>query len=176
MIRHILLYRSKKIEVYCTPAVEREMSRKLKTFVKATVAAEKTLISNITRKYPDSKDRRYSFIFKKGRTEDTLGSCDVEYDGDVQIELNARQPIKALYTTIAHELIHARQFISGKLTYNTRIKYFTYEGVKHRYIYRRQPWEIEAYEHQEKGAIIMKRWLLDHVDYNPKLKTSEVSS
>ena len=140
----------------------------------AAVAAEKTLISNITRQHPDSKDRRYTFIFKKGRTEDTLGSCDVEYDGDIQIELNALQAIKTLYTTIAHELVHARQFISGKLTYNTRIKYFTYEGDKHRYIYRRQPWETEAYKLQDKGALKMRRWLLNHVHYNPKLATPKV--
>lgn len=174
MIRHIPLFRSKKIEVYCTPAVEREMPRKVKTFVKACIAAEKTLINSITRKYPDSKDRKFTFIFKKGRTDDTLGSCDIEYDGDVQIDINALQSVKSLYTTIAHELVHARQFISGKLTYNVKIKYHVYEGVKHRFIYRRQPWEIEAYELQDKGANIMKRWLLDHVHYNPKLTTPEV--
>lgn len=174
MIRHILLYRSKKIEVFCTPIVEREMPGRLKNFVKAAIAAEKTLISNISRTHPDSKDRKFNFIFKKGRTAETLGSCDVEYDDDIQIELNALQPLNTLYSTISHELVHARQFISGKLTYNNRIKYHVYEGVKHRFIYRNQPWEIEAYAKQDEGANKMKRWLLDHVHYNPKLITSDV--
>ena len=174
MITNILLYKSKKIEVYCTPIVHREMFNKFQTYIKLLVSAEKTLISNISRKYPDSKGLKYNFIFKKGRTEDTLGSCDVEYDGDILIELNARQSIRTLYTTIAHELVHARQFISGKLAYDTKIKYFTYEGVKHRYIYHKQPWEIEAYKLQEQGANIMKRWLSQHADYSPKLKITEV--
>jgi hypothetical protein len=176
MISHILLYKSKRISVYCTPAVNRDLSRRHKTFVKAAIAAEKTIIRNISRKYPSTKDIHYNFLFKNYKTEDMLGSCDLEYDNDVIIDLNAKQHSETLYTTIAHELVHARQFLSGQLMYNTRIKYFTYEGDKHRYIYRRQPWEIEAYALQDNEALKLKRWLLDNVNYNPKLAIPKVSS
>jgi hypothetical protein len=112
-------------------------------------------------------------LFKNFKCEETLGTTDQEYDDDIMIELNAKNTT-SLCKTIAHELVHARQFISGQLKYNVRIKYLTYENDKHRYIYRRQPWEIEAYALQDKGALKMKRWLLDHVHYNPKLAITNV--
>lgn len=174
MIRHILLYKSDKISVYCTPAVERQSSAKRKsTYVKTCIAAEKTLIKNITRKYPNTKDSHFKFLFKNYKNDGMLGACDLEFDNDIAVELNAKA-MNSLCSTIGHELVHARQFLSGQLQYNTRIKYFTYEGDKHKYIYRRQPWELEAYALQDKESLKLKRWLLDHVHYNPKLATSEV--
>jgi len=170
MIRQILLYKSDKISVYCTPAVEKLSSRRLTTFVKQCIASEKTLIKSISKKYPKkSKDTRYTFLFKNFKTEETLGTTDQEYDDDIIIELNALNTAN-LCTTIAHELVHARQFISGQLKYNTRIKYLTYEDDKHRYIYRRQPWEIEAYKLQKQGSLKMKKWLLNHQHFRPKLE------
>jgi hypothetical protein len=174
MIRQILLYKSDKISVYCTPAVERMSVRRLTTFVKQCIAAEKTLIKRISNKYPKkAKDVRYTFLFKNFKSEETLGTCDQEYDNDITIELNAKNTSN-LCTTLAHELVHARQFISGQLKYNVRIQYLTYEDDRHRYIYRKQPWEIEAYRLQKKDNLKIKKWLLDHVHYNPKLATSEV--
>ena len=174
MIRQILLYKSDKISVYCTPAVERLSARRLTTYVKQCVAAEKTLIKDISKKYPkQSKNTKYTFLFKNFKCDETLGTTDQEYDDDIIIELNAKNTT-SLCSTIAHELVHARQFISGQLKYNVRIKYLTYENDKHRYIYRRQPWEIEAYALQDKGALKMKRWLLDHVHYNPKLEARNI--
>lgn len=169
MIRQILLYKSERISVYCTPAVERLSNRRLTTFVKQCISAEKTLIKNILRKYPkQAKDIKYTFLFKNFKSADMLGNCDQEYDDDILIELNAKNTAN-LCTTIAHELVHARQFISGQLKYNVKIKYLTYEDDKHRYIYRRQPWELEAYNLQSKLSLKMKRWLLDHVHYQPNL-------
>ena len=171
MIRQVLLYKSDKISVYCEPAVERMSTRKKTTFVRQCIAAEKTLIKDISKKYPkQSKKTHYTFVYKNFKTDQTLGNCDQEYDDDILIELNAKNTT-SLSRTIAHELVHARQFISGQLKYNVRIKYLTYEDDKHRYIYRKQPWEIEAYALQDKGALKMKRWLLDHVHFNPKLLT-----
>ena len=174
MIRQVLLYKSDLISVYCEPAVARLSTRKKTTFVRQCIAAEKTLIKDITKKYPkQSKGIKYSFVFKNFKTGETLGNCDQEYDDDIKIELNAKNTA-SLSRTIAHELVHARQFISGQLKYNVKIKYLTYEDDQHRYIYRNQPWEIEAYALQDKGAIKMKRWLLDHVHYNPKLEASSL--
>jgi dTDP-D-glucose 4,6-dehydratase len=169
MIRQILLYKSDKISVYCTPAVERMSIRRLTTFVKQCVAAEKTLIKDISKKYPKhSKDVKYTFLFKNYKTDEMLGSCDQEYDDDIMIELNAKNT-GSLCKTIAHELVHARQFISGQLKYNVKIQYLTYEDDKHRYIYRRQPWEIEAYALQDKGSLKMKKWLFNNPNRKIKL-------
>ena len=169
MIRQTLLYKSDKISVYCTPAVERLSSRRLTTFVKQCVAAEKTLIKDISKKYPrKSKDVKYTFVFKNFKTDDMLGNCDQEYDDDIMIELNAKNT-SSLSKTIAHELVHARQFISGQLKYNVKIQYLTYEDDKHRYIYRRQPWEIEAYALETKGMLKIKKWLLNNPNRKIKL-------
>jgi uncharacterized protein YjaZ len=170
MIRQILLYKSDKISVYCTPAVERLSTRRLTTFVKQCIAAEKTLIKDIIKAYPKkAKDIKYTFLFKNFRTDETLGTTDQEYDDDIMIELNAKNT-SSLSKTIAHELVHARQFISGQLKYNVKIQYLTYEGDAHRYIYRRQPWEIEAYALETKGMLKIKKWLLNHGKYKPKLE------
>jgi hypothetical protein len=134
------------------------------------VAAEKTLIKDISKKYPkQSKNIKYTFLFKNFKCEETLGTTDQEYDDDIMIELNAKNT-SSLCKTIAHELVHAKQFISGQLKYNVRIKYLTYEDDKHRYIYRRQPWEIEAYTLETKGMLKIKKWLLNHANYKPKLE------
>ena len=176
MIRHILLYQSDKISVYCTPAVDKESTAKRKaTFVRMFVAAEKTLIKNITKKYPKTSGSHFKFLYKNYKNDDMLGSCDLEFDDDIIIDLNAKA-MNGLATTIAHELVHARQFLSGQLKYNTRIKYLTYEDDKHRYIYRKQPWELEAYKLQKKDSLKLKKWLLDHAHYSPKLASTEVSS
>jgi len=169
MIRQVLLYKSDKISVYCTPAVERLSARRLTTFVKQCVAAEKTLINDISKKYPrKSKNIKYTFVFKNFKTDDMLGNCDQEYDDDIMIELNAKNT-NSLSKTIAHELVHARQFISGQLKYNVKIQYLTYEDDKHRYIYRRQPWEIEAYALESKGMLKIKKWLLNNPNRKIKL-------
>ena len=170
MIRQILLYKTDKISVYCTPAVRRLSPRRLTTFVRQCIAAENTLIKNISNKYPKkSKDVKYTFLFKNYKDDDMLGSCDQEYDNDIMIELNAKNTSN-LCKTIAHELVHARQFISGQLKYNVRIQYLTYENDNHRYIYRRQPWELEAYKLEQKGALKIKKWLMKHPRFLPKIE------
>jgi hypothetical protein len=170
MIRQILLYKTDKISVYCSPAVERLSTRRLTTFVKQCVAAEKTLIKDITKSYPKkAKKVKYTFLFKNFKDSEMLGNCDQEYDDDIMIELNAKNTSN-LCKTIAHELVHARQFISGQLKYNVKIQYLTYEGDAHRYIYRRQPWEIEAYALETKGMLKIKKWLLNHSKFKPKLE------
>ena len=175
MIRQILLYESDTISVYCSPAVSQSSNRALRTYVKAAIAAEKTLIKDIKKKYPKTtKNIKFNFHYKNYKAEDMLGSCDVETDDDIRIDLNAKMIGSSICKTIAHELVHARQFISGQLKYNVHTKYFSWEGDKHRYIYRKQPWELEAYKLQERGNLKMKRWLLDHVHYQPTLKTRDL--
>ena len=87
MIRQILLYKSDKITVYCEPAVDRMSTRRKTTFVKSCIAAERTLIKDISKKYPkQSKNVKYTFVFKNFKTDETLGNCDQEYDDDIKIE------------------------------------------------------------------------------------------
>jgi hypothetical protein len=132
------------------------------------IAAENTLIKKITKNYPKTKKSHFKFLYKNYKNNDMLGGCDLEFDNDITIDINASS-MGHLAKTIAHELVHARQFLSGQLVYNTRVKYYTYEGDKHRYIYRKQPWEIEAYKLQDKDALKLKKWLLNRPHFDPKL-------
>jgi hypothetical protein len=83
-----------------------------------------------------------------------------------------------MFSVLAHEMVHLKQMAKGEM----KDKY-----VKSRYVtvwrgdryeddvnYWDQPWELEAYKLQERGNLKMKRWLLDHVHYQPTLKTRDL--
>lgn len=71
-----------------------------------------------------------------------LGSKD-----HVEIEIGKYNfSLDQMMVTLAHELIHAKQFLKGELTPTMKNwKTFNYEGVP----YSRQPWEREAYKKEE---------------------------
>lgn len=57
-----------------------------------------------------------------------------------------------LLTTVAHEMIHVKQYELGELVGDTSTQTWTYKGVKHdwsggvpRSVYYSAPWEVEAY-------------------------------
>jgi len=58
-------------------------------------------------------------------------------------------PIDEMLRNIAHELVHVQQFLSG------RLDDFTWEGVDYFGTpYLERPWEIEAYEMEEKLCLM----------------------
>jgi hypothetical protein len=74
---------------------------------------------------------------------DYLGLCWGDKDV-AEIEVSRTYENKPLTTddiarTLAHELVHAKQYIKKQLHPNLKWKNQTYEG------YRRTPWEKEAY-------------------------------
>jgi|TARA_B110000285_G_C15081446_1_gene593730 hypothetical protein len=81
------------------------------------------------------------------------GYCSGDKD-IVTIEISKKDPLKPLkklkmkqmMQTLAHELIHAKQFIKGELTPTMQ----NFRGKNHiKTPYSRQPWEHEAYKKEE---------------------------
>ena len=92
--------------------------------------------------------RRNVFIditFKKDLGGD-FGYCMGSKD-HVEIEIGKyNQKLDQIMLTLAHELIHAKQFIKGELSPTLRNwKTHNYTSIP----YSRQPWELEAYKKEE---------------------------
>ena len=88
--------------------------------------------------------------FKKGL--DNLGTCTRNDSGHIDIEINSGTvlPAEFIAETLAHELVHAKQFIRGELNGSLtrwkkqQIEYGPRGGCK--IPYARQPWEREAFK------------------------------
>jgi hypothetical protein len=65
----------------------------------------------------------------------------------VQIEIHYQQPVTDLMLTLAHELVHAKQYIRGEITGKTRAWYGKCHATTD---YHQLPWEQEAYQQEAK--------------------------
>ena len=100
--------------------------------------------------------------------EDTaLGYCSGD-DEEVNISLSNRivDTDEDITEVIAHELIHAEQYLSGRLISNTPcttifdgVEYISFGTAMSYESYVNQPWEKEAYEGQKALAEKIKRLL-----------------
>lgn len=78
------------------------------------------------------------------KTLDACGYCTLEGEDEILIQVNTENDEKTIAQTIAHELVHAKQYIRGELN-STMTRWMRQEvakGLK----YDDQPWEIEAFE------------------------------
>jgi hypothetical protein len=76
---------------------------------------------------------------------------------DISIALNDSQgpiPIEEMLRNVAHELVHAQQFLSGRLD-NFEWEGTNYAGTS----YENRPWEIEAYGMEEELCSLQNRFL-----------------
>jgi hypothetical protein len=100
------------------------------------------------------------YITAMSRCDNELyGTCDLAGDG-IEIELSKRDDkgnmidLDIIMETLAHELVHAKQFIIGELT--PSLKYFKGKDYKCA-PYSKQPWEREAYSKQK--MLVETFWL-----------------
>ncbi len=119
------------------------------------------------------KELDISISLNSGRvTGRTKGNCSATLDltkaneGRVssegcrvfKIRINREQNIFNLISTLAHELIHIKQYTTNQLVYgydtDVRREFKTWEGkLMHSPIpYRKRPWEIEAFNNQDQLA------------------------
>lgn len=83
--------------------------------------------------------------------DNAYGLCEGDRDS-AEIEISRtlygdKIPMEEMMQTLAHELVHAKQFIKSDLS-PVRFKYKTKDYS--RTPYSRQPWELEAYRKEEK--------------------------
>lgn len=79
--------------------------------------------------------------FFKKLADNCLGFAHGDHQG-VQIEISRDQSYKAMMVALAHEMVHAKQYLRKELTWDLRWK-----NSKRRYDlsdYENQPWEKEA--------------------------------
>ena len=74
-------------------------------------------------------------------------------DSSELVEISYKLKPKDVMKTLAHELVHAQQYDTGKLVYKNRVHYFDgvpvlSSGTTYK-AYRRLPWEKEAFGKQD---------------------------
>ena len=94
--------------------------------------------------------------------ENTLGYCLSETNREFEIEIDKSLPLRTLLTTVAHEMVHVKQFARGELTEKQAWMGKTYDINKTQYW--DLPWEIEAHG-REVGLFI--RWCQEN-NYDQK--------
>jgi len=79
---------------------------------------------------------------------DEWGNCvfddSKDYDKEIKIKVRFTKNVKKMLTVLGHEMIHARQYITGQLTFINNRAHWRGENV-HDMEYREQPHEIEAF-------------------------------
>ncbi len=87
------------------------------------------------------------------RLTDAQGFCQIHDDETddyrprmFSMDIRGGMPMKDVIETLAHEMVHIRQFRNRELGY--RINYTLYRGAVYRpdLPYEKEPWEIEAYK------------------------------
>ena len=102
---------------------------------------------------PREFKREIEIHVKFCKIEDALGYASVEEKDVICIEIDNRQEIGLIAQTLAHELVHAKQYIRGELN-GAMTKWLKQDiprgprgGIKIRY--HQQPWEQEAFQREK---------------------------
>ena len=99
---------------------------------------------------PEHYDHVYLDIYANKIKAD--GTCLQMDDYDFEIEINQKLSFEHMMITLAHEMIHLKQYVTRELkTKVVKGKCIdTWKGVKYRNIkYDEQPWEHEAMDMEE---------------------------
>lgn len=112
---------------------------------------------------PGISDLEINIILKKFKN-DSYGYChpvdDDEYDDPrcFEIEINSKPKLRRVLETVAHEMVHAKQFAFGELYQEAPVNKYRWQGkwLENNTIdYWDLPWEIEAHG-REIGLFV--RW------------------
>ena len=83
------------------------------------------------------------------------------YPKEFNIEIDSKQKLRDLLVTLAHEMVHVKQFSRGELYESTKVSKHRWQGkwLKKDLEYWDRPWEIEAHG-REIGLFV--RWCENH--------------
>ena len=89
-----------------------------------------------------------------------LGLCEYHGDGEVEITINPSQSLRSSLIALAHEMVHARQFVTGEMKDSSKgVDYTVWKGKQIQISalnYYDLPWEIDALG-REYG--LYRRWI-----------------
>ena len=77
--------------------------------------------------------------------EGHCGYCDYDEDG-ITVFVNPKMKKSQIIVTLFHELVHAKQFVDGRLIPGEGKKHSRWMGEECNLPYMETPWEHEAYE------------------------------
>lgn len=121
----------------------------------AQISIEEAIRSRLT---PEQNDIRIIYTFQNLKTNNTHGKCRRESSKLINVIINAKAcvDIKKMAETIGHELVHAEQYMTGKLDIDGAYHRWNGQRVVNRgttyTAYRNQPWEKEAFDRQAANA------------------------
>ena len=118
-------------------------SKQLKKYVEL-------LMPRIIKQLNLERSRKFVLIeIAKGITPGALGSTTNLPGLDSFVIALKPQKWCDLGSTLAHEMVHVKQFAKGQLHTEGDKNYWMGERVTHRVKYLDQPWEVEAFQRQE---------------------------
>jgi len=120
--------------------------------------------------------------FKDLEKANAYGFCCSDPDGEAdrpdrprvfELEIHKNMRLRKVLETIAHEMVHAKQYAKGELYEGSRIAKHRWQGkwVSNNVDYWDQPWEIEAHGREaglfiqwcEKHGLGKKKWTHDDI-------------
>ena len=90
----------------------------------------------------------YNLIEKSGHAGTAIWEDDDYRPKVFSMEVDTAQSHNELVTTIAHEMVHIKQYATNQLRQLNRVPYYRYGDKRYdlNTEYDKRPWEIEAYE------------------------------
>ena len=107
---------------------------------------EEFAINVINDLLPRSFKRDISVFVHFTKNIEEMGLCHVEEKDVIGVQINTNQSAGEIAQTLAHELVHVKQFIRKEL--NADMDRWKRDRIPEDVMipYRSQPWEIEAFE------------------------------
>jgi len=87
--------------------------------------------------------------FRLMSNDDTLGYCSHVNEDGFEIDIKRSQKLRSMLTTLAHEMVHVKQYLEGSIP----------DDYRDQTDYWDRPWEIEAHG-REAGLFV--RWCEYH--------------
>ena len=134
----------------------------------------------INKMMPRMQDLEITVKLKSLKKQNAYGFCMADPEGsaerldrprEFELEIERTLPMRKLLETVAHEMVHVKQYARGELYQGSRIAKHRWQGkwVSNNVNYWDQPWEIEAHGREaglfiqwcEKENLGNKKWTHD---------------
>lgn len=86
----------------------------------------------------------FEFVHGKAEKEQTLADCMLYAKNHIVIEIDAGLSLDRMLSTVAHEMVHAKQWLTGKLAIVDGFMQWRGNFVSEDIPYHLEPWELEA--------------------------------
>jgi len=128
---------------------------------------------------PRMKNLEFNVHIKNFGKDDSWGYCiptdyaDSSRPREFEIDINKQAKLRRMLETVAHEMVHAKQFAKGELYESARTNKHRWQGkwLNKEPNYWDQPWEIEAHGREcglfiqwaEANKLGKRKWTHDQV-------------